>query len=557
MRYGPEIVGVLAKTLSKRLEGCSVQRVDGGRDWTILKIGKEGLFISWSQDDFGASLTGESSSTAKSMGAVRGGISLALSKYLAGARVKRVYQRDQDRIMCFEFYRYVGAGIGSKTTLIAEFMGRLSNLILVDEEEHIIESARHVHPDVNRYRTILPGIHYQTPPPLDGIAMASVSVENIDTYLKSPIGIGKRLALSLEDEIKTDMASKEKVIIGIEMILRGDDSLLLQDIGGYVSLWPWILPGAKAISKNITTLVQDQILESSKDKKRDVLVKKVKKAIYKKIKGLYRHIDGLKSQLKMAEEAHSLKEKGEAILANVKKIPPRSKLVNLTYWDKGGHEINLQIDLDPSLDPSQNAKNYFKRYKKYSCDREAVAKKLSELELTLETEESQMETVELIEDLQILRALVSETSPSKSKIDHKKASDPAYLTYQFGEALFLVGLSEKSNRFVTFKSAGPNDIWFHVHEAPGSHVIMKNPSNDQKNLDLGIKIGASLALHYSKNAGKEHRPVDYTYKKHVRHIQGSGPAQVTYKESKSISIDHLFWREALSGATQDPTGEDS
>ncbi|MDD4836177.1 MAG: NFACT family protein [Dethiosulfovibrio sp.] len=547
MRYGPEIVGVLAQALSKRLEGASIQRVDGGKDWTILKTGKDGLFISWSQDNFGASLTGESSSIAKSLGAVRGGISLALSKYIVGAKIKRVYQRDQDRIMCVEFYRYVGAGIGSKTTLVAEFMGRLSNLILIDEDERIIESARHVHPDVNRYRTILPGIVYQTPPPLEGISITSVSIKNIERYLKSPIGIGKVLASRVDREMSEGFVSKEEIVSGMDMIVSGDESLLLQDIGGYISLWPWILPEAIEIPKNIMTVVQDHILESSKNRKRDDLIKKGVKAIRKEIKGLCRHIDGLKNQLKMAEEANTLKEKGEAILSNIKKIPSRSKSVNLIHWDSEGKEMTLHVDLDPSLDPSQNARKYFKKYKKYSCDKDIVSKKLFDLELILEAQMTQIETIELIEDIQVLRDLVSESSTNKVKVDRKKTSEPAHLTYQFGEALFLVGLSEKSNRFVTFKSAGPNDIWFHVHEAPGSHVIMKNPPNDPQLLELGIKIGASLALHYSKNAGKEHRPVDYTYKKHVRHIQGAGPAQVTYKESKSISIDHLFWKEALSG----------
>nr|WP_321503565.1 NFACT family protein [uncultured Dethiosulfovibrio sp.] len=542
MRYGPEMIGILARSLSQKLENCSIQKVDGGKDWVILKAGKDGIFISWSQDNFGASLTGDNNGVAKTMGAVRGGISLALSKHITGAKIKNIYQKNNDRVLCVEFYRYVGAGIGAKTTLVAEFMGRLSNLILLDEENRVIEAARHVHPEINRYRTIIPGIDYQGPPPLEGISIDSVSPENIEDYLLSPLGIGKVLASRLKEEVQLNPIA---VSDGLKKLFNCDGDLLIQDIDGYITLWPWILDGGKEITGNVENLVYDKILISSKQKKRSELIKKGVKAIQKEIKSLGRHLDGLRKQLTMADEASYFRIKGEAILSNIGKIPPRSAKITLVYWDMSGREINLEVDLDPSLDPSQNAKKYFKKYKKYNCDKNEVIAKLREVEATLEAAKNQVETIERIEDLNVLRGLVSDLTPS-AKRKPQKESEPPILKYKFNEILFLVGLNERSNRYVTFKEANANDIWFHVHEAPGSHVIMKNPPNTSDLLEQGIKIGASLALHYSKNSGKENRSVDYTFKKHVKHIQGAGPAQVTYKESKSISVDHLYWKEFLS-----------
>ncbi|SMG09346.1 NFACT family protein [Dethiosulfovibrio salsuginis] len=545
MRYGPEMVRVLARSLSQKLENFSIQRVDGGKDWAILKAGKEGIFISWSQDNFGASLTGDNNGVAKTMGAVRGGISLALSKHITGAKIKKIYQKNDDRVLCVEFYRYVGAGIGAKTTLVAEFMGRLSNLILLDENNRIIEAARHIHPEINRYRTIIPGVDYQGPPPLEGISVESVSPENIEGYLCSPLGIGKALASKLKEEIQLNPLKKFAVSDGLKKLLECDGDLLIQDIDGYITLWPWILDGGKEITGNVENLVYEKILISSKQKKRSDLIKKGSKATQKEIKSLGRHLDGLRKQLTMADEANSFRIKGEAILSNIGRIPLRSTKAALVYWDTSGREINLEVDLDPSLDASQNAKRYFKKYKKYNCDKNEVQAKLREVEAALEEAKNQAETIERIEDINVLRDLISELTPS-TKRKPQKESEPPMLKYKFNEMLFLVGLNERSNRHVTFKEANANDIWFHVHEAPGSHVIMKNPPNTSDLLEQGIKIGASLALHHSKNSGKENRPVDYTFKKHVKHIQGAGPAQVTYKESKSISVDHLYWKEFLS-----------
>lgn len=544
MKYGPEIITILAGLLSRRMEGSSIQRVDGGKDWTTMKAGKEGIFISWSQDNFGISLTGDNHSEIKSMGTTRGGISLALSKHLAGSKIKKIYQKDHDRILCIDFQKYLGAGVESQKTLVAEFMGRLSNLILLDDEERIIESARHVHPDINRYRTIVPGAFYQGPPAIVGIELGSLSTENLEEYLRSPIGIGRKLASRLEREIDENPSKKSDVVDGLRKIAKDLGGLIIQDIEGYISVWPWLLHGATEIECDGLRLVYDRIVLSFKQRTRQKLINEGKKNIQREIKSLGRHVDGLKKQLSMAEEAATFRLKGEAILSNLESILPRETSSKLTYWDDLGNEITLDVDLDPSLDGSQNAKKYFKKYKKYSCDIKIVSERLAEVESALEIASHQIDTIEMIEDINILREIVSDITPSQ-KVKNSKKSDPPMLKYEFNESIFLVGLNERSNRHVTFKEAGPNDIWFHVHDAPGSHVIMKNPPKDTTILEQGINIGASLALHYSKNSGKERRFVDYTLKKHVKHIKGAGPSQVTYKESRSINVDHLLWREWL------------
>ena len=43
-------------------------------------------------------------------------------------------------------------------------MGKHSNLILVDENRKIIEGFKHLTPNTNHYRTVMPGFNYEAPP---------------------------------------------------------------------------------------------------------------------------------------------------------------------------------------------------------------------------------------------------------------------------------------------------------------------------------------------------------------------------------------------------------
>ena len=59
-----------------------------------------------------------------------------------------------------------------------------------------------------------------------------------------------------------------------------------------------------------------------------------------------------------------------------------------------------------------------------------------------------------------------------------------------------------------------------------------------------MRAAASLALCYSECAGRS-AVVDYAEKKQVRHIQGGGPANVTYKRPGTVLVGPDDWKEIL------------
>ena len=92
---------------------------------------------------------------------------MLLRKHLEGARIESISQPRWERVI--EITAGYRADPDSEERvrfrLIIEIMGRLSNIILCDEQGVILGSIKRVGADVNRYRTIATGIQYVPPPP--------------------------------------------------------------------------------------------------------------------------------------------------------------------------------------------------------------------------------------------------------------------------------------------------------------------------------------------------------------------------------------------------------
>ena len=94
---------------------------------------------------------------------------MLLRKHLSGARVQAVRQVGGDRILEVEFETMEEMGDLTRKTLVCEFMGRHSNLILVGPTGKIVDSARHVTEEISRVRQVLPGLIYERPPMQDKV----------------------------------------------------------------------------------------------------------------------------------------------------------------------------------------------------------------------------------------------------------------------------------------------------------------------------------------------------------------------------------------------------
>lgn len=96
------------------------------------------------------------------------------------------------------------------------------------------------------------------------------------------------------------------------------------------------------------------------------------------------------------------------------------------------------------------------------------------------------------------------------------------------------GKNNIQNDFLTLKFAGKNDIWFHVKNYPGSHVVVF--SEGRKVPDSTLMEAAILAAANSKAKGKN-VAVDYTEIRHVKKPSGARPGMVVYTDYKTAYVD--------------------
>ena len=82
---------------------------------------------------------------------------MLLRKHIGGGRITGITQPGLERIIRFNIEHLDEMGDLCRKTLVAEIMGKHSNLIFCDENERIIDSIKHVSLQMSSVREVLPG----------------------------------------------------------------------------------------------------------------------------------------------------------------------------------------------------------------------------------------------------------------------------------------------------------------------------------------------------------------------------------------------------------------
>ena len=86
---------------------------------------------------------------------------MVLRKHLASAKVEDIRQEEMDRTVRLVFSASGDLGERVALSLVGEFMGKYSNLILVDQEGQVVDAIRRVSRHMSRVRQVFPGKAYE------------------------------------------------------------------------------------------------------------------------------------------------------------------------------------------------------------------------------------------------------------------------------------------------------------------------------------------------------------------------------------------------------------
>ena len=542
MAFGPEFISGLAGEIRKLLP-LRVNRIEGGEAWAALKTSPENyILFSWHSGTSGVCIASQNEINAlKDISPSRASITDALKSRLThGGEIYSVEQINHDRILKFSARRRVSAGVSVNYYIVIEITEPVSNFLLLDENMKIEEAVRHSTPDVNRFRTILPGHSYTPPPVFNGITLRNnhaIQFEDVQNLN----GIGRPLARMIQSHWEErDAISWYSAL----MKLTNEDSDVMCRLitkNNYLTRFDFAFDGMLELGRDALRASRHAVLIPLLNRGRDKKLHEIDAKIKRSVKSRERHRDGLIKQLKECEESEIFRLKGEAILAHIYEIPKRAENITLTDWE--GHELN--ITLDPELSPSGNAERYFKRYRKAKGNPEEIQASLGAINSSIRELKEQHELLAAIDDpesfTEALKDLNEWISPDEKQTPkHKKKSSsdiPPHMNINYEGVNILVGLSARGNRYVTLKTARPDDIWLHAHEIPGAHVIIRGVRRDELEGEKRsvLEYAAKLAASHSSGKNSNSVSIDYTERKYVRSVPGT-IALVTYTNPGTLRV---------------------
>ena len=242
-------------------------------------------------------------------------------------------------------------------------------------------------------------------------------------------------------------------------------------------------------------------------------------------------------QLKDTESRDKFKVYGELINTYGYNLEEGAKkLEALNYYN---NEM-VSIPLDPTKTAQENSQRYFEKYNKLKRTYEALSRLIQETQEEISYLESVRTSLDIAmseDDLAEIKEELISSGLMRRKFSKKKVkikNTPLHYVSSDGYHMY-VGKNNFQNDQLTFDLAVGNDWWFHVKQAPGSHVIVKTNGEDLP--DQTFEEAGRLAAYYSSMRGVEKVEIDYVEKKHVKKPKGGKPGFVVYYTNYSLVID--------------------
>jgi predicted ribosome quality control (RQC) complex YloA/Tae2 family protein len=404
-----------------------------------------------------------------------------LRKELVGARLHDVRVLDGDRIVRFAF-QTLTEGRPDERLVFIEIFPRNRNLVLTDGSLRILGILRN---RAGGAVPLAPGETYQPPPPRPDQGR----------------------------ELPTPFA-----FLGDVPTLAGGLSPALE---------AWAAPR--------------ELAAAEEDLRRDLGTE-----LRKRLKKERRTLEALQADMASAAEGERHRRLGELLKHNLASIEKGASSVTLTDWSEG-IETSIEVALDPRLSARAIMEQHFKKAKKLDRSLPKVAARAGTSEERVAAITELLEQVESA-DADALPALweqaaergwvrsreVSEGSPEPASRAKGPAPRKPYRRFVSKDGIeILVGRTASDNDELSLRIGRGNEVWMHVADYPGSHVVIRTAEDPSPETLLDA---ATLAVHFSQAPKGGRVDVHRTHCKYVSKFRGARPGQVQLAKYKSMRM---------------------
>ena len=460
---------------------------------------------------------------------------LSLKKHLLNSILINIRQEGFDRIVYFDFEKLNQFGDVEKFTLTMELMGKASNIFLTSADDEKIISALYFSSIDEGNRIIMTGARYTLPFEEKKISPVYLDEDNFpfespQDFIQKVEGIGKVFAIQCYNsyEIYKKYITNYVSLLH-EAEIRGKSQKILTY--NYFSEYEDKVTETKEFStlnEGLNEYFRTTITSNVINEKKKELVKYVDTQI-KKFEKILKNID---IDLKKNGNYENYKNTGDILAANMHLL--KHGMDKITVFDFYNN-CDITISLDPLLSPNDNLNFYYNRYNKGKRTETALNARLLDIKNEIKYFEEVKLFIEKETDFVGIEEIENELKFSgKKKIKLNKAKKRELLSFEYNGFKIFVGRNNKENEEITFNRGTSRDIWLHVKDIPGSHVLI---IREQKEVDEETLLyAAKLAGEFSKANKGDKVTVDYCEKKFVKKIKNSKPGNVTYTNFKALTI---------------------
>ena len=503
---------------------------------------------------------------------------MLLRKHLQGAKLTDIRQAGFERVAILTFEGRDEMGFSCSRQLIAEIMGKYSNLIFADGDGKMLAVLYPIDFSASSRRQLLPGMTYTLPPsqnkrnPLEetaqGFAEAVAAADPLRpadrfltaTYCGIAPAVARELAYRSGGTVDAPLGDCADRLCTNFLAVMADiragrfSPSAVSENGGpteyaYLPLEQYG-PGITMTSYDRPSALLDAFF-AARDREQHIRqrAQDILHILSNADTRIRKKLDLQRTELADCELGTERKREADLITANLHAIPGGAATATLTDyadWHEDGTFGAVTVTLDPRVSAAVNAQRLYRKYNKSKNAKVELTRQiaLGEAELTyLDSVFDALSHAETAADLaEIREELYRSGYASKMKqyraAPTRKKAHPEVLWFRTANGFRVAcGKNNTQNEYVTHTLAGKSDYWFHVKGMAGSHAVLFCEGREPDVEDF--TDAAEIAAFYSKGtktAGTPNVEVDYTQAKNVKKPAGAKPGFVIYHTNWSCVV---------------------
>ncbi|MBE6661756.1 MAG: fibronectin/fibrinogen-binding protein [Ruminococcaceae bacterium] len=489
-----------------------------------------------------------------------------LRKHLQGAKLISVEQAGFERVVTLGFETRDEMGYACEVFLVAEVMGKYSNLIFIDGKEKILAALKTIDFSTSSLRQVLPGMKYELPPKQDKQDPLTVTREEFmslaetegdgkpcDKFILSSF-LGISAAVAREISYRAT-GSTDTLCDGYNAsALYREFSALMEKIRTNDFSPTLICKGDTPVEYAFCDLLQygkdfthksiggaGELLDlyfGSRDREQRVRQRAsdVQKLLNNALARITKKLELQRAELADCAKGEAYKKEGDVITANIYLLKRGMKEALLPDYESYGEDGNprmLKIELDERLTPAANAQRLYKKYNKSKNAKIELTKQIDLDLVEIEYLQSVLDALERAESPSDLAEIREELHKSgyakrmKPESSGRRPSTPTVAKFKTDDGLtVLCGKNNIQNEYITFRLASKMDYWFHAKNVAGSHVVLV--CDGKEPTDRDFTQAAEIAAYHSKAYGGQNIAVDYSLAKNIKKPAAARPGLVIY-----------------------------